>query len=232
MLKIGFSTYGIDLFGGYAHPTAPSGAQFASFFAFGVLHAPLGGVPAFFVTGIGIGFGINRELHTPTIDEIDSNPFMLALRALGPAAGPDAAAEGLRAAIKPAQGEYWVAAGISFTSFVLVTGEILVTVQFGDGLEIAILGLARAQLPDAGVAAGRRSSSPCWRASPPRKGCCSCRRSSPRTRGCSTGRCASPVGSRSRRGGRARTPGSSSSPSAATTRGSTTTATRSCRGSA
>jgi len=47
MLKISYSSYGIDLFGGYAHPTTPSGAEFASFFAFGVLHAPLGGVPAF-----------------------------------------------------------------------------------------------------------------------------------------------------------------------------------------
>lgn len=149
MLKIGYSTYGIDLFGGYAHPTAPGGAEFASFFAFGVLHAPLGGVPAFFVTGVGIGFGINRELHTPTIDEVNSNPFMLALRASGPAQDPMKQLKDLRDNIKPAQGEYWIAAGISFTSFVLVTGEILVTVQFGDGLEVAILGLARAQLPDA-----------------------------------------------------------------------------------
>jgi large repetitive protein len=147
MLKIGYGSYGIDLFGGYAHPVSPSGSEFASFFAFGVLHAPLGGPPAFFITGIGIGFGINRELHTPTIDEVNTHPFMLALRALGPAPEPMRQLQDMRELVPPAQGEYWVAAGISFTSFVLITGEILVTVQFGDGLEIAVLGLARAQLP-------------------------------------------------------------------------------------
>ncbi len=147
MLKISYAAYGIDLFGGYAHPTTPDGTQFASFFAFGVLHAPLGGVPAFFITGVGIGFGINRELKTPTIDEVNTHPFMLALRAVGPTPEPMKQLQDMRAIVAPKQGEFWIAAGISFTSFVLITGEILVTVQFGDGLEIAILGLARAQLP-------------------------------------------------------------------------------------
>ena len=41
MLKIGYGGYGLDLFGGYAHPTdARAAREFASFFAFGVLHAP------------------------------------------------------------------------------------------------------------------------------------------------------------------------------------------------
>jgi large repetitive protein len=149
MLKIGYAAYGIDLFGGYAHPTTPSGTEFASFFAFGVLHAPIGGPPAFFITGIGIGFGINRELITPTIDQVNTNPFMVALRASGPTPEPMQQLQDLRAQVPAQLGDYWIAAGISFTSFVLITGEILVTVQFGDGLEIAVLGLARAQLPTA-----------------------------------------------------------------------------------
>ncbi len=148
MLKVGFGSYGVDLFGGYAHPTSPDSTSFASFFAFGALHAPLGGPPAFFITGIAVGFGINRNLITPQIDQITTHPFMQALRALGPAPEPMQQLQQMRAIVPPAQGQYWVAAGVSFTSFVLVTGEILVTVQFGDGLEIAILGLARAQLPN------------------------------------------------------------------------------------
>jgi hypothetical protein len=147
MLQIGYATYRVDLFGGYAHPTAPGGEEFASFFAFGVLHAPIGGPPAFFVTGIAVGFGINRALHTPTIDEVGSHPFMQALRAFGPAPEPMRQLQDMRAIVPASRGEYWVAAGLSFTSFVLITGEILVTVQFGDGLEIAVLGLARALLP-------------------------------------------------------------------------------------
>ncbi len=147
MLKIGFGSYGLNVYGGYAQPVTTSGSSFASFFAFGVLHAPIGGPPAFFITGIGIGFGINRELRPPLIETLHQHPFMLALRALGPAPEPMKQLSDMRALVPPAQGTYWVAAGISFTSFVLITGEILVTVQFGDGLEICILGVARAQLP-------------------------------------------------------------------------------------
>ena len=152
MLKISYSGYGIDLFGGYAHPTNADGSTFASFFAFGVLHAPLGGPPAFFITGIGLGFGINRSLTTPTIDQIGTSPFLQALRASGPAPDPKTELDTLSAQVLPQQGEFWIAAGVSFTSFVLINGEILLTIQFGDGLEIAILGLARCQLPDADAA--------------------------------------------------------------------------------
>jgi hypothetical protein len=148
MLKIGYGSYGVDLFGGYAHPTAAGSTGFASFFAFGVLHAPIGGPPAFFITGIAIGLGINRDLVTPDIDHITTHPFMQALRALGPAPEPMQQLQQMRAIVPAVRGQYWVAAGLSFTSFVLVTGEVLVTVQFGAGLEVAILGLARAQLPD------------------------------------------------------------------------------------
>ena len=150
MLKIGFNGYGVDLFGGYAHPTGPQGS-FASFFAFGALHAPLGGVPAFFITGIGLGFGINRELAPPTMETITTNPFLVAMKALGPPPEPMAQLETMRTQIQPKQGTYWVAAGISFTSFVLISGEIVLTIEFGDGLDITLLGLARAELPAPGL---------------------------------------------------------------------------------
>jgi len=146
MLKIGFNGYGVDLFGGYSNPADQSGS-FASFFAFGALHAPLGGVPAFFITGIGLGFGINRSLTPPTMDRITSDPFLVAMRAIGPAPSPQAQLEAMSTKFTPARGEYWVAAGISFTSFVLISGEVVVTVAFGDGLEITLLGLARVELP-------------------------------------------------------------------------------------
>lgn len=146
MLKIGFSGYGVDLFGGYANPTDGNGS-FASFFAFGALHAPIGGPPAFFITGIGLGLGINRALEPPSMDTITSDPFLVAMKALGPAPDPKVQLEAMRTKFTPQRDEYWVAAGISFTSFVLISGEVVVTVAFGDGLDITVLGLARAELP-------------------------------------------------------------------------------------
>jgi large repetitive protein len=44
-------------------------------------------------------------------------------------------------------GEFWFAAGVSFTSFALVDGVVVVSVEIGDGLQIAIFGLARMALP-------------------------------------------------------------------------------------
>ena len=83
----------------------------------------------------------------------------------------------MRAIVPPAQGEYWVAAGISFTSFVLVTGELLVTVQFGDGLDIAILGLARVQLPKPVAATRQHRAGPAGPVLVDGRDCCSSRRS-------------------------------------------------------
>ena len=50
------------------------------------------------------------------------------------------------------QGTFWFAAGLSFTSFALVDGIAVVAVQFGDGLDINLLGLARMALPRPQVA--------------------------------------------------------------------------------
>ncbi len=107
---------------------------------------------------------------TADIDQVNDAPVHAGAACDRADPGADATAPGhAPRSSPPAQGEYWVAAGISFTSFVLVNGEILVTVQFGDGLEIAVLGLARAQLPDADAHPGRRSSSRCWPGSRRRK---------------------------------------------------------------
>jgi hypothetical protein len=44
-------------------------------------------------------------------------------------------------------GEYWLAIGVGFTSFEMINGLVLLTVQFGDDLAIAVLGVATLQLP-------------------------------------------------------------------------------------
>jgi hypothetical protein len=60
MLLGRFATYGLTVFGGY---TALDGDP--SFFVFGAVNGPIGGPPAFFVTGLGGGLGINRTLRIP-----------------------------------------------------------------------------------------------------------------------------------------------------------------------
>ena len=52
----------------------------------------------------------------------------------------------------PQPGTFWFAAGLSFTSFALVDGIAVVAVEFGDGFEFNLLGLARMALPRPQVA--------------------------------------------------------------------------------
>ena len=148
MLLGRFAVYGISVYGGYGR-TVDAQGTYASFFAFGAINGPIGGVPAFFVTGIGGGLGINRMLIVPTdLSKFGDYPL---IKALDPGAqpSPDPMQDLTRVAgYFPAQrGAFWFAAGVSFTSFALVDGVAVLAVQIGAGLEIDLLGLARMALP-------------------------------------------------------------------------------------
>jgi hypothetical protein len=149
MLMGRFGIYGLSVFGGY---TDDHGSP--SFFVFGALNGPIGGPPAFFVTGIGGGLGINRGLRVPDdLSRFNEYPF---IKALDPAAHPPADPMGelrrLNDYFPPVRGNFWFAAGISFTCFALVDGIAVLSVSFGDGLDINLLGLARMALPRPGAA--------------------------------------------------------------------------------
>ncbi len=144
MLLGRFGIYGLSVFGGY---TTTDGSP--SFFVFGAVNGPIGGPPAFFLTGIGGGLGINRGLRVPSdMSTFNDYPF---IQALDPAASaptdPMAELRELSAYFPPQSGTFWFAAGISFTSFALVDGVAVVSVAFGNGLEINLFGLARMALP-------------------------------------------------------------------------------------
>ena len=149
MLVGRFATYGLSVFGGYA--SDPAGH--ASFFVFGAVVGPIGGPPAFFVTGLGGGLGINRGLIIPTdLSKFGEYPFIQALDPAASVPEPMAELKKLNTYFPHAPGNFWFAAGISFNSFALVDGVAVVAVAFGDGLDINLLGLARMALPRPGAA--------------------------------------------------------------------------------
>ena len=148
-LLIRIGSYAIDAAGSYA---VISGAP--SLFVFGIASGEFGGPPAFFVTGFAAGFGVNRKLLLPAPDQVATFPLIEAA-AQGPGFAPPGA-QGAQDALSqlssggwvpPTLGEYWVAAGVKFRSFELVNGFALVTVEFGQELVIALLGVAAMQLP-------------------------------------------------------------------------------------
>ncbi|GGH43673.1 hypothetical protein GVY41_01285 [Frigidibacter albus] len=154
MLVARVATYGLSLYGGYASiQTGPQG-PFTAFFAFGAVTGPIGGPPAFFLTGIGGGFGINRDVVPPT-DMSKFDEFVM-IAALDPSFDPPgdlmAYMEEVRNTFPALKDRFWFAAGISFNSFALVDGVAVVCIEFGQGFELSIFGLARMALPRPEVA--------------------------------------------------------------------------------
>jgi hypothetical protein len=151
MLKVPqFSIMGV---GSYAAvPTNPPALTptATSLFIFGALNAPLGGVPAFFVTGIAAGFSYNRGLILPSITEVQTFPLVQGVVAgsfSSDPAGAKNALQQLSTAVYPEIGQYWLAAGIKFTSFQMLEGFALLFIEFGRNFEIALLGVASLALP-------------------------------------------------------------------------------------
>jgi hypothetical protein len=132
-----------------------------SLFLFAQLEAPLGGPPVFFVTGLMAGFGYNRMIRLPEQDELLRFPLLVLGRppAPGRVAPPVkrddvlALLEGTapggdgHAWIEPKTGDYWLAVGVEFTSFELVTTRAMLIAQFGHDLAFALLGISTLRLP-------------------------------------------------------------------------------------
>jgi len=147
MLLARLSVYGISVYGGYG-VIGPEDDRYTSLFLFGAVNGPIGGPPAFFVTGIGGGLGINRQLTVPTdLSQFGTFPM---IKALDPAARPGDPFQELAQArrfFEPERGSFWFAAGVSFNSFALVDGIAVIAIQIGGGFELSLLGLARMALP-------------------------------------------------------------------------------------
>ena len=140
--------YGLTAFGGYGEFPSPGG-KFTALFVFAAISAPIGGPPAFFVTGLGGGAGINRALVLPTeLNDFATFPMVAALDPHSTlASDPEHAMDLLSSSFPPQRGTFWFAAGVSFTSFALVDVIAVVALEVGDGFAVTLLGLARAALP-------------------------------------------------------------------------------------
>lgn len=130
-----------------------------SLFLYAVLNYPIGGPAFFFVTGLAAGFGYNRSLKMPDIDQVETFPMVALAMGAGSAPTPSTDADrrmmltnvlnSLHDSIQPADGQYFIAAGIKFTSFKLIDSFVLLAVSFGVHFEIDVLGLSTLSVPSA-----------------------------------------------------------------------------------
>jgi hypothetical protein len=153
IVKVG--TFGIKALGGYTpeHEADVNGVKVkipASFFLYANLKAPLGGPPFLFVTGLAGGFGINNQLNLPTIDELPGF-ILLPSEAPEPQGSPSKTIAKVlpqfQKHFKDLPGQYWIAAGVSFTSFQMIDAFALVTVSFGVEFQVALLGTCSMKFP-------------------------------------------------------------------------------------
>jgi hypothetical protein len=125
-----------------------------SLFIFAVLDKALGGPACFYVTGLAAGFGYNRALKIPALSDVQDFPLLAGLTDSSAMGGsnpdPGTVLAKMAAWVPPQLGEYWLAAGVQFTTFDIIETNALLLVEFGKDTEIAVLGISVVQQPAEG----------------------------------------------------------------------------------
>jgi hypothetical protein len=138
-----FSTFELDAIGGYEKLDNGN----TSVFIFASIRAPLGGPPFCFVTGLAGGFGLNRLL--PPINNVDDNPFMQVMRGqfdFADVGGSLAQLDKQFDVVNDPPGDFWIAAGLTFTSFAFINGRLLAAIKFNP-FALQIMGSAGFTIP-------------------------------------------------------------------------------------
>lgn len=145
---VSFAPYSFQAVGSYGE-LRRSGTKFV--FIFGKLNGPLITLGFAEITGISLGFGYNTRLRLPTLDNVNSFPF---LKPSPPPAGtPDPGPLQLLTAftgtdwITPQEGSFWIAAGLEMRAFQCLDIDAVVTLQFEPEVTIGIVAKAIASLP-------------------------------------------------------------------------------------
>ena len=121
-----------------------------SLMAFAVLLKELGdptGTGGFVVTGLAFGFGVNRQLTLPPVEAVHNFPLVQAAMGKQDLQSQAALTAKLRDYMAPSAGNFWIAAGIKFNSFVVLDSFLLLSVSWGAEVEIGLLGLSRMTVP-------------------------------------------------------------------------------------
>jgi hypothetical protein len=126
---------------------------YTSLFGYLSLKANIGGDPAFFITGISICFGYNRQIIIPPISEI--HKFPLVKHALDTNSTPSFKGKNplvefslqLGKFMPPKEGNFFFGIGVRFSTYKLVDSVALLILSIGDDLEFTLLGLSRLVLP-------------------------------------------------------------------------------------
>jgi hypothetical protein len=141
-------SFGVSAIGAYSYYKGEP-----SLFLYAVLAFPLGGPPFFFVTGFALGFGYNRYLRVPSVDKLTE--FPLVAQAMGGLSSEDSDSSELITEQLGLLDQYmtrssdsgFIAIGLKFTCFKMLDCFALLTIAFGEGFEMNLLGVANLKIP-------------------------------------------------------------------------------------
>jgi hypothetical protein len=120
-----------------------------SFYLYAYLGYPIGGPAFFFVEGLAVGFGFNRSVRIPPIEQVAIHPLVLVATegTSDPLLLAQALISGNFIPIDP--GSVFLAVGVRFTTFKLLDSFALLIVTFGNSFRLDILGISRLVVPPA-----------------------------------------------------------------------------------
>jgi hypothetical protein len=151
MLNLKFNDFNIAAIGSYGEITdKETGEKSPSLFIYAALLTPLGGPGCFYITGIALGFGINRTIKMPSLHDVPKFPLVQLVMGTGSLKADDESSQALAALsdhIKPSQDDYFAAIGVKFTSYSIATSFALLVVEFGNKLRISLLGQSVITMP-------------------------------------------------------------------------------------
>ncbi|QRX90346.1 DUF6603 domain-containing protein [Streptomyces noursei] len=150
LLVVEMPRFGALVLGAYQR----RGDGMTSFFAFGRLSGTFGGPPPFRVTGFALGFGYHSSVRVPEQTEIAQFPLVSGLDGGlpdDPLTTLPLLTGGANPWVGPAEGQIWLAGGIDFTSFEFVQARVLLLLEAGRDLTLALIGRASASFPKKGA---------------------------------------------------------------------------------
>lgn len=112
--------------------------------AYAVFSANLGGPPAMFITGLALGFGYNKRLTLPSIENVAKYPLITA--AQGNTSQQEIISE-LPKYMTDEKGQSFLTAGVKFKSFEIIDSIALLSASFGKTFEIGLLGISNVTMP-------------------------------------------------------------------------------------
>lgn len=145
-IEIKYGDLTIDGIGSYAKINGHD-----SIFVYAYLGYPIGGPNFFFVEGLALGFGYNRQLIMPPLDQVQNFPLVakaMGNDVFGGSSDPlTILTEYLDPYIPPMEGELLLTAGIKFSTYQIIDSFLLLAVDFGQRTRFDLIGLSQLSMP-------------------------------------------------------------------------------------